>query len=131
MTADYAQLSDLFARYAAAADDHDDTMLRDVLADDARFVAEIAGGPTVGPSVSSDAVVEFIFGTTAKQLGQRRHVMTNIWMDGNIAHALVSLSETVDGHLNFRTTGTYRVTVVEQNGSLRFSNIAVHLDRAS
>jgi SnoaL-like domain len=131
VTADYAQLSDLFARYAAAADDHDDTMLRDVLADDARFVAEIAGGPTVGPSESSDAVVEFIFGTTAKQLGQRRHVMTNIWMDGNIAHALVSLFETVDGQLNFRTTGTYRVTVVEQNGSLRFSNIAVHLDRAS
>jgi hypothetical protein len=57
--------------------------------------------------------------------------MTNIWMDGNIAHALVSLFETVDGQLNFRTTGTYRVTVVEQNGSLRFSNIAVHLDRAS
>lgn len=81
MTADYAQLSDLFARYAAAVDDHDDTLLRDVLADDVRFVAEIAGGPTVGPFESSDAVVEFISGTTAKQLGQRRHVMTNIWMD--------------------------------------------------
>lgn len=106
-------------------------MLRDVLADDVRFVAEIAGGQTVGPFESSDAVVEFISRTTAKQLGRRRHVMTNIWMDGNIAHALVSLFETIDGRLNFLTTGNYRVTVVERNGSLRFSNIAVHLDRAS
>jgi hypothetical protein len=52
-------------------------------------------------------------------------------MDGNIAHALVSLFEIIDGQLNFLTAGTYRVTVVEQNGSLRFSNIAVHLNRAS
>jgi hypothetical protein len=48
-----------------------------------------------------------------------------------LAHALVSLFEIIDSQLNFLTTGTCRVTVVEQNGSLRFSNIAVHLDRAS
>jgi hypothetical protein len=48
-----------------------------------------------------------------------------------LAHALVSLFEIIDSQLNFLTTGTYRVTVVEQSGSLRFSNIAVHLDRAS
>ena len=55
--ADYAQICELFARYAAAIDGRDPAMLRDVLTDDARFVAHIAGGPTAGPFESGDAVL--------------------------------------------------------------------------
>lgn len=126
---DYAQVCDLFARYAAAVDTRDDAMLRDVLTDDARFTAEVTGGPTVGPFESGDAVVDFISGTTAKQQGQRRHVMTNVWLDGDTAHSVVSLFETVDGDLSVRTTGTYRVTIVEHNRKVRFSSISINLDR--
>lgn len=126
---DYAQICDLFARYATAVDSRDHAMLRDVLADDARLTRSIAGGPTVGPFEPRDAVVDFISGTTAKQHGQRRHVMTNVSVDGDTAHAVVSLFETIDGQISVRTTGTYRVTVVEQRGRVRLSHISINLDQ--
>ena len=127
--ADYAQICELFARYAAAIDSRDPAMLRDVLTDDARFVAHITGGPTAGPFESGDAVVGFISGTTAAQHGQRRHVMTNVWRQGQTAHAFVSLFETANGRTSVLTTGTYRTTVVERDGDARFSDIVVSLDR--
>ena len=43
--ADYAQVCELFARYATAVDSRDDASLRGVLTDDARFVIRVAGGP--------------------------------------------------------------------------------------
>ena len=103
-------------------------MLRDVLTDDARFVAHIADGPTAGPLESGDAVVDFISSTTATQHGQRRHVMTSVWRQGETAHAFVSLFETANGRTRVLTAGTYRTTVVETDGDARFSDIAVRLD---
>ena len=102
---DYAQICELFARYAAAIDGRDHAMLRDVLTDDARFVSHIAGGPTVGPFESGDAVVKYISGTAAMQHGQRRHVMTNVWRREETAYALVSLLETASGWLSVLTKG--------------------------
>lgn len=54
--ADYAQICELFARYAAAIDGRDPAMLRDVLTDDAWFIAHGAGGPTAGPFESGGRV---------------------------------------------------------------------------
>ncbi|MCU1682333.1 MAG: hypothetical protein JWQ81_3072 [Amycolatopsis sp.] len=69
-------------------------MLRNVLTDDARFVAQITAGPAVGPDESGDAIVKFVSDTTAVEHGQRRHVLTNVWREGEeVAHAGVGLFE--------------------------------------
>jgi hypothetical protein len=55
--------------------------------------------------------------------------MTNVWRQGETAHAYVSLSETANGRTSVLTTETYRTTVVEKDGDARLSDIVVSLDR--
>ena len=38
--------------------------------------------PTIGPYESRDAIVEFISSTTEAQQDQRRHVITNVRLEG-------------------------------------------------
>jgi ketosteroid isomerase-like protein len=127
--ADYAQVCDVFARYAAAMDDNEFGMLRAVFSDDAVFTVDITGGPTVGPFESGDAIVEFISSTTEEQQDQRRHVITNIRIDGDTAYGILSLFVTADGQLTVQTTGVYRVTLVDSGGEVRFSEMYLTLDR--
>ena len=127
--ADYAQVSDVFARYAAAMDDNNFSMLRDVFTDDAVFTIDITDGPTVGPFESGDAVVEFIQSTTEEQQDQRRHVITNVRIDGNDAYGILSLFVTAGGELTVQTTGVYKVTLAEAGGGVRFSTMYLTLDR--
>jgi hypothetical protein len=127
--ADYAQVCDVFARYAAAMDDNAFGVLRDVFTDDAVFTVDITGGPTVGPFESADAIVEFISSTTEEQQDQRRHVITNVRLDGDTAYGVLSLFVTAGGELVVQTTGVYKVALAEQGGGVRFSSMYLTLDR--
>jgi 3-phenylpropionate/cinnamic acid dioxygenase small subunit len=126
---DYATTAELFARYAAAMDDNDFDMLGDVFTQDATFIVDIAGGPTVGPYETRDAIVEFISSTTQEQQDQRRHVITNVRRDGDRARAILSLFVTAEGELVIQTTGVYRTELAEEGGALRFRSMKLSLDR--
>src|ERR1700722_9717200 len=121
--ADYAQVCDVFARYASAMDDNAFTVLREVFTDDAAFTVDITGGPTVGPYESGDAIVEFITSTTEEQQDQRRHVITNVRIDGDEAYGVLSLFVTAEGQLTVQTTGVYKVRLSTSGDAVRFSNM--------
>jgi len=125
--ADYAEVSNAFALYASAMDDNDYETLRSVFTDDAVFTVDITGGPTVGPYETADAIVEFISSTTEDQQDQRRHVITNVRLDGDTAYGILSLFVTADGELTVQATGVYKVTLA--GGSAQFSNMYLTLDR--
>jgi hypothetical protein len=127
--ADYAQVCDVFARYASAMDDNAFKVLREVFTDDATFTVDITGGPTVGPYESGDAIVEFISSTTQEQQDQRRHVITNVRIDGAEAYGILSLFVTADGQLTIQTTGVYKVSLADDAGRVRFSSMYLTLDR--
>jgi hypothetical protein len=127
--ADYADVCDVFARYASAMDDNAYGMLREVFTDDATFTVDITGGPTVGPFESGDAIVEFISSTTEEQQDQRRHVITNVRIDGDTAYGILSLFVTADGQLTVQATGVYKVQIVEDSGRARFGSMFLTLDR--
>jgi hypothetical protein len=127
--ADFAQVCDVFARYASAMDDNNYSMLREVFSDDATFTVDITGGPTVGPYDGADAIVEFISSTTEEQQDQRRHVITNIRIDGDTAYGILSLFVTANGELVVQTTGVYKVTLAESAGRVTFGSMYLTLDR--
>ena len=126
---DYATAAQLFARYAAAMDDNDFDVLADVFTRDATFTVDITGGPTVGPYDSRDSIVEFISTTTKEQQDQRRHVITNVRLEGDVAYGILSLFVTADGELTVQSTGVYRTDLAEEDGALRFANMYLTLDR--
>ena len=127
--ADYAQVCNTFARYASAMDDNDFEVLRSVFTADASFTVDITGGPTVGPYEGGDAIVEFIESTTEEQQDQRRHVITNVRLDGNTAYGILSLFVTADGELTVQTTGVYKVTIAGGGDAPVFSSMYLTLDR--
>jgi hypothetical protein len=127
--ADYAQVCNVFARYASAMDDNNFEVLRSVFTADASFTVDITGGPTVGPYESGDAIVEFISSTTEEQQDQRRHVITNVRLEDETAYGVLSLFVTADGELTVQTTGVYKVTLADSDGTLAFSSMYLTLDR--
>jgi hypothetical protein len=127
--ADYSQVCAIFAEYASAMDDNAYDKLRGVFSDDATFTVDITGGPTVGPFESGDSIVEFISSTTEEQQDQRRHVITNIRLDGDKAFGILSLFVTAEGELTVQTTGVYAVELVDERGAPRFSSMYLTLDR--
>lgn len=127
---DYAVVAQLFARYASAMDDNDFDELRAVFAERADFVVDITGGPTVGPYESRDAIVDFIQTTTVEQQDQRRHVITNVRLDGeSTAYGILSLFVTAGGELTVQATGVYRTELVDEDGAVRFASMYLTLDR--
>jgi SnoaL-like domain len=127
--ADYAQVCNVFARYASAMDDNNFEVLRSVFTADASFTVDITGGPTVGPYESGDAIVEFISSTTEDQQDQRRHVITNVRLEDETAYGVLSLFVTADGELTVQTTGVYKVTLADSGATLAFSSMYLTLDR--
>lgn len=127
---DYATVADLFARYAAAMDDNDFDMLRDVFTERSSFTVDITGGPTVGPFNSREETVEFIQTTTVEQQDQRRHVITNVRTEGDTAYGILSLFVTANGELTVQTTGVYKCGLGDEDGKTRFSSMYLTLDRA-
>jgi hypothetical protein len=126
---DYSQVSQLFAVYAMTQDERDFATLRSVFTEDCTFSVEIANGPSLGPFEGRDATIEFIEGAISAQTDQRRHVLTNIRLEGNVAYALLSLFVTEHGELAAQSTGVYRCDVVERDGALRFASMHLDLDR--
>jgi hypothetical protein len=126
---DYAQVCNVFARYASAMDDNNFEVLRSVFTADASFTVDITGGPTVGPYQSGDAIVEFISSTTQEQQDQRRHVITNVRLEDDAAYGVLSLFVTAAGELTVQTTGVYKVTLADAGGVPAFSSMYLTLDR--
>ncbi len=126
---DYSQVSHLFAIYAATQDEKDFETLKDVFTEDCTFTVDITGGPTVGPYNDRASTLEFIEGAIRGQDDQRRHVITNVRLQGDVAYAILSLFVTKDGELTVQSTGVYRCDVVDQGGEPRFSSMYLTLDR--
>jgi ketosteroid isomerase-like protein len=126
---DYSKVSQLFAVYAATQDEKDFATLKDVFTEDCTFTVDITGGPTVGPYEDRASTLEFIEGAIQAQDDQRRHVITNVRLDGDVAYAILSLFVTKDGALTAQATGVYKCDVVDQGGEPRFSSMYLTLDR--
>ncbi len=126
---EYSAVAELFARYAAAMDDKDFDTLHDVFAEDATFTVDITDGPTVGPYESRDNIVEFISTTTKEQQDQRRHVITNVRREDDVAYGILSLLVTDAGELTAQATGVYRTDLVQEDDALRFASMYLTLDR--
>lgn len=126
---DYSVVSNVFSTYATSMDDHDFGLLRSVFTEDATFTVDITGGPTIGPYESQDAIVEFIESTTREQGDQRRHVITNLRLDGDTAYTILSLLVTDNGELTAQSTGVYKVKLRDDGGNVRFSEMYLTLDR--
>lgn len=118
----------LFAQYAWAMDGRTFSLLNDVFTKNAIFAVSIAGTHLLTLEGRA-ATVDFISTTTMEQKDQRRHVITNVWLDTeSTAMANLALIVVADGTLTVKTSGVYRVQLGQENGAWRFSRMDLALD---
>jgi hypothetical protein len=126
--ADLNAVMNLFARYAYANDARDMNLMEQCFTQDSTFALQIAGGTELGPFEGREAVLGFIRPSLEAQTDLRKHVMSNYWLDGDEAHAYLSLIVTDNGLTELKSCGIYECTVVEDGGELKFSRMNLALD---
>ncbi|MCZ4500270.1 MAG: putative aromatic ring hydroxylating dioxygenase beta subunit [Marmoricola sp.] len=117
-------IRNLVFAYARAYDGRDLDGLLGCFVEDATFAWEIANGQTGGPYEGRDAIVASNKASLDSQNDTRRHVMTNVLIEGSGETRSVSSYMTLfahqEGQLRPLTTGVYTDTVVRQDGRWQF-----------
>ncbi len=124
--ADRIEIHELTTAYGLHHDRRDFDSLRACFTPDATYVMRIADGPTHGPRVGVDAIVEQIQTFKRSQSDKRRHHISNIQVipeDANTATVLSYLivSAVAGEDLTFKTVGTYTDTVIRTPEGWRIS----------
>ena len=131
---DRSAVEDLANRYSLAYDTADLDTMETVFAEDATFSMVIAGGDRIsfGPR---DAIMKLMRDSMASQTDQRRHVNTNLIVegtDGGVTRTkhYLTLFGTENGEISLLSAGLYSSEIVEEGGSLRFKTLHLDLDKA-
>jgi ketosteroid isomerase-like protein len=111
--ADRDAVEQLFSKYAWAMDAGELDKLNEVFAEDASFTVKIAGDVVVSLE-GRTAVVDFISTTTKEQTDQRRHNLSNLYLEGDDrASANLTLLVVDGGALETKTCGVYRTQLAD------------------
>ena len=132
---DKLAIHELLARSAYGLDVRDTDMLAASFAENARFSMRIAGGDLVGPFVDRSGIMELMTGSMAEQTDQRRHLVTNIYFDGDndgnpVVVSNLTLMATENGEIQLISAGVYRDTVVKVDGDWEILDRYLELDKA-
>jgi hypothetical protein len=131
--ADRIEIHELTTAYGVHHDLRDFNSLRRCFTSDATYVMRVAGGPTFGPRVGVDEIVDQIQIFKGSQSDKRRHHISNIQVlpqDSNTATVLsyVIVSAVANQELTFKTVGTYTDTVTRTSEGWRISAKELNLD---
>lgn len=131
--ADRIEIHELTTAYGMHHDLRNFDSLRRCFMTDATYIMKVADGPTFGPHVGIDAVVDQIRTFKNAQSDKRRHHISNIQVhprDANTATVLsyVIVSAVANQELRFVTVGTYTDTVIRTHEGWRISAKELNLD---
>jgi len=112
-TDDRVELHELIGRAACALDQGDLATLEASFATDAVMSVQIGDAEPLGPFEGREAIMALMRDTIVQQTAQRRHVVTNVFIDdADAGHArltsYLALFATSDGASRLLWTGIYR-----------------------
>jgi ketosteroid isomerase-like protein len=110
-TADRIAIGELMSRSAYALDERDLARLEACFAEDAVMSLRIAGGDLVGPFEGREAIMGLMKGSMDEQTDQRRHVISNLFVDpdgdGARVTSNLTLLATEDDAIRLLSAGIY------------------------
>jgi hypothetical protein len=126
---DFGAIVTLFARYAAANDWPDQSLLESCFTEDATFELHIAGADSLGPFNGRAAIVDFFMPILNAQTDTRKHVISNYNLKSDRhVNAYLSLFATANGKTELKSAGLYETEIVESESGPRFSAMTLSLD---
>ena len=133
-TADRLAIHELLARSAWAYDEARLDVMEACFTTDAQMALRIAGGDVIGPHVGRAAVRALIRNAIESQTDQRRHVISNVFVESESADSAVVVSTlalltTANEQTSVLSAGLYRDTVVRTSEGWRFRERFLSLDK--
>jgi hypothetical protein len=130
---DRLAIHELMARAAWGYDASRLDVVASCYASDAAMTVAITGGKPAARVEGRAAVVELIRASIAAQHDQRRHVMSNVFVELDDADAPVVVSTlalvvVADGTARVLSTGTYRDVLAREDGAWRIRRRDLALD---
>lgn len=122
------------ARYGWSYDERDRAGLADCFTRDGVWEGSIMGVDSVGPFQGREAVVDFLSQFWEVQTDQRRHLFTNVVIQGMDArtasvHAYLMLTAASEGAMRPVSTGPYRFELLrDADGGWRISRLVAGFD---
>jgi len=131
---DRLTIHELMGRAAFALDERDLATLEASFASDAVMSVRIAGGDPLGPFDGREAIMGLMTDSMAQQTDQRRHVVSNLFIDDADPErpqvtSYLTLFGTENGEVQLICTGIYRDEVRRENGRWVLARRHLDLDR--
>jgi 3-phenylpropionate/cinnamic acid dioxygenase small subunit len=131
---DKLAIHELLSRSAYGLDERDVDMLAATFAENANFSMRIGGGDLVGPFETRAGIMQLMTDSMAEQTDQRRHVVSNVYFDGErdgnpVVVSNLTLMATENGEIQLLSAGVYRDTVVNVNGAWEILDRYLELDK--
>ncbi|MEA3214437.1 MAG: hypothetical protein QOJ19_593 [Acidimicrobiia bacterium] len=131
--ADRVMIAECVHRYGWGYDERQAGLLADCFTADAVWEGVVTGTDQVGPFEGRDAVVAFLTDFWTMQTDQRRHIFTNVIVDGltttsAIAHAYLLLTASTGGTMTPITNGPYRLSMRKEDGVWRIERLSAGFD---
>ena len=128
-------IHELLSRAAYALDVRDVDMLAGSFADNACLSMRIGGGDLIGPFENREGIMKLMTDSMAEQTDQRRHVVSNIFFDGErdghpVVVSNLTLLATENGEIALLSAGIYRDVVVEVDGQWQILERHIELDKS-
>ncbi len=127
-------IHELLSRSAYGLDVRDVDLLASTFAESANFSMRIGGGDLVGPFETRTGIMKLMTDSMEEQTDQRRHLVSNIFFDGEegghpVVVSNLTLIATENGEIALISAGVYRDTVCYEDGEWRILNRYLELDK--
>lgn len=129
------EIHELLARAAYALDVRNVDMLAGSFAENASLSMRIGGGDLIGPFENREGIMKLMTDSMAEQTDQRRHVVSNIFFDGErdgrpVVVSNLTLLATENGEIELLSAGIYRDIVAEVDGQWQILERYIELDKS-
>ena len=128
------EIHELLSRAAYALDERKVDMLAASFAAQARFSMRIGGGDLVGPFEGREGIMKLMTDSMAEQTDKRRHVVSNIFFDGEeggnpVVYSNLTLMATEHGEIALLSAGVYRDVITRDSGDWEILDRYLELDK--
>ena len=127
-------IHELLSRSAYGLDVRDVALLASTFAEAANFSMRIEGGDLIGPFETREGIMKLMTDSMDEQTDQRRHLVSNIFFDGEnggnpVVVSNLTLVATENGEINLISAGVYRDTVINVDGAWQILDRYLELDK--
>lgn len=128
-----SEIEEVVSKISRGYDSSDIDMLANLFTTDAVFTIEIREHGRVGPIEGREAIKKLHADSLQQQTDQRRHQITNLWIEKESDREVVAVSNLTllsieGGEINVISSGWYRDTLVRETGGWKIKGRYLYLD---